>query len=85
MVKIPPEPATAIVGSLSRHERLAAADGTQGDMTDTMQILPTDHAITIRVFVDRTLVEVPFRTDPAFRRPPSSCHSLSLLPMVAQD
>ena len=30
---------------------------TQGDRSDTLQLLPTDKEITIRVFVDRTLVE----------------------------
>lgn len=58
VVKTPPEPATATAGSLSRQQRLAAADGTQGDMSDTLQLLPTDSEITLRVFVDRTLVEV---------------------------
>ena len=27
-------------------------------MSDTLQLLPTDSEITLRVFVDRTLVEV---------------------------
>lgn len=59
VVKTPPEFATATAGSISRQQRLAAADGTQGDMSDTLQVLPTDSEITLRVFVDRTLVEVP--------------------------